>query len=284
MPIDFSKVFYVYNPRSPFQYEALKDINLHLDEGKFIALVGRTGSGKSTLIQQINALMSPTSGEVTVLDFHNSADKKKRSRDVKGLRKRVGLVFQFPEYQLFEESVEKDVAFGPKNFGMKPEEAIQAAHQALAKVGLGENFYARSPFELSGGEKRKVAIAGILALHPSILVVDEPTAGLDPEAAEETMDLFESIHKEGTTIILVTHNMDLVASYAEEVVVMENGAVVKQCPPSELFGQDLRKYSLENPHIFQFILGLKDKGLSVNPTGIRTVDSLADAIVKEKGV
>jgi energy-coupling factor transport system ATP-binding protein len=282
MSIDFSNVSFIYNPHSPFQYEALKGINLSLKEGKFIALVGRTGSGKSTLIQLINALLHPSSGEVKVLDFVNSADKHHRSKNVKALRKQVGLVFQFPEYQLFEENVEKDVAFGPKNFGLKPEEALKVAHEALGKVGLNESFYQRSPFELSGGEKRKVAIAGILALNPKILIVDEPTAGLDPKAAEETMALFEKIHQEGTTIVLVTHDMNLVAEYAEQVVVMENGAVAKVCKPSELFGQDLREYSLENPHIFQFAIALKAKGLTINPEGMKNVVDLAKAIKEAK--
>jgi energy-coupling factor transport system ATP-binding protein len=282
MPIDFSNVTFIYNPKSPFQYEALKDVNLHLNEGRFIALVGRTGSGKSTLVSHINALLHPSQGKVTVLDFVNAASKKERSRDVKGLRKRVGLVFQFPEYQLFEETVEKDVAFGPKNFGMKNEEAIVAAHEALLKVGLDASFYERSPFELSGGEKRKVAIAGILVCHPEILIVDEPTAGLDPQAAEETMSLFEKIHQEGTTILLVTHDMNLVAEYADEVVVMEEGKVAKQCAPSELFGEDLSSYSLENPHIFNFALAMRKRGYSIDPSHLRSVKDLAAALAERR--
>lgn len=282
MPITFSGVFYVYNPKSPFQYEALKNVNLTLLEGKFIALVGRTGSGKSTLVSHINALLHPTSGKVQIFSFVNSAKRKERSKDVKGLRKRVGLVFQFPEYQLFEESVEKDVAFGPKNFGEKNEMALQEAHVALKEVGLDESFYTRSPFELSGGEKRKVAIAGILAVHPEVLIVDEPTAGLDPKAAEEMMSLFERIHQGGTTIILVTHDMNLVLEYAEEVVVMENGEVAKQCPPSALFGDDLSVYSLENPHVYQFAYGLKKQGMSLDMKGIKNVKDLALAIKERK--
>lgn len=282
MPIDFSNVSYVYNPRSPFQYEALKEVNLHLDEGGFIALVGRTGSGKSTLVSHLNALLHPTSGKVTILDFVNAAEKKERSRDIKGLRKRVGLVFQFPEYQLFEDTVEKDVAFGPKNFGLSNEQALEQAHAALATVGLDASFYERSPFELSGGEKRKVAIAGILAIHPSVLIVDEPTAGLDPRAAEETMNLFEKIHAEGTTIILVTHDMNLVARYAEEVVVMDNGKVARHCAPEELFGQDLHAYSLESPNIYRFAGDLQRLGLKVSPVGLKSVDDLAKAIKEAK--
>ncbi len=282
MPIDFSSVNFVYNRKSPFQYEALKNVTLHLDEGKFIAIVGRTGSGKSTLIQHINALLVPTDGEVRIDDFVNSADKHKRSKKIKDLRKRVGLVFQFPEYQLFEETVEKDVAFGPKNFGLSKEEALTKAHEALGKVGLDSSFYERSPFELSGGEKRKVAIAGILAIAPSVLIVDEPTAGLDPAAAKEMMALFARIHKEGTTVILVTHDMDLVASYCDEVVVMENGTVAKQCAPFALFGHDLSEYSLQNPRIYEFAEQLKAKGLVIDPAGLRTIEDLAGKIAEAK--
>ncbi|MCH3909243.1 MAG: energy-coupling factor transporter ATPase [Bacilli bacterium] len=284
MSIEFSNVYYVYSPKSPFEYEALKDINISLEKGKFIALVGRTGSGKSTLIQMINALLTPSKGEVKVDSFINSPDKKRRSKNISELRKKVGLVFQFPEYQLFEETVEKDVAFGPKNFGSKNEEALKIAHEALKKVGLDESFYARSPFELSGGEKRKVAIAGILALSPEVLIVDEPTAGLDPKAAEETMALFESIHQEGVSIILVTHDMNLVAEFADEAVVMENGKIVKHCKPEELFGDDLSAYSLENPHIFQFALDLQRKGLQIDPKNLKNVKDMASAIKRAKHV
>ncbi len=280
MPVKFKKVFFTYSPKSPFEYEALRDINLDLESGKFIALVGKTGSGKSTLVQHINSLIHPTSGIVDIDGFINSGVKKERTKDIKGLRKHVGLVFQFPEYQLFEESVEKDVAFGPKNVGMKEAEAIDKAHWALEKVGLGKSFFERSPFELSGGEKRKVAIAGILAMEPKILVVDEPTAGLDPAAAKDTMSLFKKINEEGTTVILVTHDMDLVASYCDEVVVMENGKVEAQCSPSKLFGRDLSEYSLQNPHIFDFALRLKKRGIDLDMSSIRTTEDLAKAIAK----
>lgn len=280
MPVKFKKVFFTYSPKSPFEYEALRDINLDLESGKFIALVGKTGSGKSTLVQHINSLIHPTSGIVDIDGFINSGVKKERTKDIKGLRKHVGLVFQFPEYQLFEESVEKDVAFGPKNVGMKEAEAIEKAHWALEKVGLGKSFFERSPFELSGGEKRKVAIAGILAMEPKILVVDEPTAGLDPAAAKDTMSLFKKINEEGTTVILVTHDMDLVASYCDEVVVMENGKVEAQCSPSNLFGRDLSEYSLQNPHIFDFALRLKKRGIDLDMSSIRTTEDLAKAIAK----
>lgn len=307
MPIEYKSLSFTYNPKGPFQSAALKNISLDLDEKSFVAIVGRTGSGKSTMIQMINALLSPTDGYLKIDDFINHPLKKKkepknlskkeklkfkeeqksifqkhRSKDIKKLRKKVGLVFQFPEYQLFEESVEKDVSFGPRNFGMKKEEAIKVAHEAILRVGLNESFFERSPFELSGGEKRKVAIAGILATSPDILIVDEPTAGLDPAAAKETMELFKKIEANGTGIILVTHDMDLVASYAEKVVVMENGEVASVSSPSELFGKDLTEYSLQNPHIFDFALRLQRKGLNIDMKNIRTIDDLSDAIIRSK--
>lgn len=278
MPVVYEHVSFIYNRKSPFETAALHDVSLTLEDHHFIALVGRTGSGKSTIISLINALANPTSGVVKIDDFVNSAEKKGRSKDVVSLRKKVGLVFQFPEYQLFEDTVEKDVSFGPKNFGMKKEKALEEAHKALALVGLDESFYKRSPFELSGGEKRKVAIAGILATHPSILVVDEPTAGLDPVASEEMVGLFKKIHDDGTTVIIVTHDMDIVAKYADTVVVMEQGKVERVCAPSELFEEDLEKYSLETPLLYKTIKDLNAKGMGLDPAKIKDVDSLAKAI------
>lgn len=280
MPVKFSNVFYTYSPKSPFEYQALKDVNLDFEDGKFIGIVGKTGSGKSTLIQHINALIRPTAGRVDVDEYVNASSKKERTKVLKPLRKHVGLVFQFPEYQLFEETVEKDVAFGPKNFGVKQEEALEKAHEAIKRVGLNESFFERSPFELSGGEKRKVAIAGILAMEPKVLVVDEPTAGLDPAAARETMSLFKEINKDGVTVILVTHDMDLVASYCDEVVVMDDGKVFTKCTPSELFGQDLTEYSLQNPHIFDFALDLKKRGFDIDAASLKTTEDLAKAIAR----
>lgn len=278
MSVKFTDVSYIYNRKSPFEYAALKDVNLDLPEGKFIALVGRTGSGKSTLIQNINALIVPTEGKVEIDDFVNSSNKKERSKDIKGLRRKVGLVFQFPEYQLFEETVEKDVAFGCKNLGDSKEEATMKAHDALTKVGLDASFYERSPFELSGGEKRKVAIAGILAMSPKILIIDEPTAGLDPVASFETMSLFESIHKEGVTVILVTHDMNLVSAYAEVVVVLDNGKIADVTTPEKLFEEDLEKYSLETPLLYRTVKHLRAKGLNLDEKSIKDVATLAKAI------
>ena len=282
MPIIFRDVCYSYTDKNPMDHLALSHLSFTIDTGSFTALVGRTGCGKSTLVQQINALFHPLSGEVEVDGYLNSSDKKKRTKKNKELRKKVGLVFQFPEYQLFEESVLKDVVFGPKNFGASKEEALAAAKEALALVGLDESFYERSPFELSGGEKRRVAIAGILACHPEYLIVDEPTAGLDPKGSQEMMDLFEDIHRKGTTIILVTHDMNLVLRYCDRVLVLEDGKLVADDKPSAFFQQDMDRYSLETPALYRFLQGLEAKGLKLEQDGITDVDSLAEAIVKAR--
>ena len=282
MPIIFRDVCYSYTDKNPMDRLALSHLSFTIETGSFTALVGRTGCGKSTLVQQINALFHPLSGEVEVDGYLNSSDKKKRTKKNKELRKKVGLVFQFPEYQLFEESVLKDVVFGPKNFGASKEEALAAAKEALALVGLDESFYERSPFELSGGEKRRVAIAGILACHPEYLIVDEPTAGLDPKGSQEMMDLFEDIHRKGTTIILVTHDMNLVLRYCDRVLVLEDGKLVADDKPSAFFQQDMDRYSLETPALYRFLQGLEAKGLKLEQDGITDVDSLAEAIVKAR--
>ena len=282
MPIIFRDVCYSYTDKNPMDHLALSHLSFTIETGSFTALVGRTGCGKSTLVQQINALFHPLSGEVEVDGYLNSSDKKKRTKKNKELRKKVGLVFQFPEYQLFEESVLKDVVFGPKNFGASKEEALAAAKEALALVGLDESFYERSPSELSGGEKRRVAIAGILACHPEYLIVDEPTAGLDPKGSQEMMDLFEDIHRKGTTIILVTHDMNLVLRYCDRVLVLEDGKLVADDKPSAFFQQDMDRYSLETPALYRFLQGLEAKGLKLEQDGITDVDSLAEAIVKAR--
>ena len=282
MPIDFRQACHIYNAKTTMAFLAMDHIDLHLEEGGFIALIGRTGCGKSTLIQHLNSLLNPTSGEVEVDGFHNTDSKKTRSKNVKDLRRNVGLVFQFPEYQLFEETVEKDVAFGPKNFGTKPEEALKLAHEALEKVGLDESFYQRSPFELSGGEKRRVAIAGILAMHPKYLVVDEPTAGLDPLGAKDMMDLFRTIQHSGTTVILVTHDMDIVFSYCDQVIVMEEGKIEMVTTPEKLFQLDIEHYSLQTPLLIKTVNALNAKGMGLDESKIRTVKELARAIAEKK--
>ena len=283
MPIKYENVSFTYNAKTPFSYEALSSVNLEILDGSFTAIVGKTGCGKSTLIQQLNGLLVPTSGEVIINDYVVAKSRKRRTKKIKELRKLVGLVFQFPEYQLFEETVEKDVAFGPKNFGASNEEALKSAHEALRLVGLDESFYKRSPFDLSGGERRRVAIAGILALNPNILVLDEPTAGLDPRGAREMMALFKGLHDNGTTVILVTHDMNIVLEYSDTVIVMEDGEVREITTPLELFNKENDRYSLETPLLYKFVKSLSDKGMALDIRMIKDIDSLAAAIALALG-
>lgn len=280
MPIVFENVKHTYAKKTPFQFEALNGISVTIPDHVFTAVVGHTGSGKTTLIQHINALLLPTEGKVNVNGFvleSNSALKK-----VKLLRKDVGLVFQFPEYQLFEDTVENDVAFGPKNFGANELEAKQAAHEALKLVGLNESYYARSPFELSGGERRRVAIAGIIAMKPSILILDEPTAGLDPRGSIKMMELFKHIHARGTTIILVTHDMNLVVQYCDHVLVMQEGKVAIQTTPKQLFETNYETYHLEIPLIYQLQKKLQKKGFNISLKNAQDLSSFAAEIVALK--
>lgn len=283
MPIKYENVSFTYNAKTPFSYEALSDVSLDIIDGSFTAIVGKTGCGKSTLIQQLNGLLVPTSGEVIINDYVVAKSRKRRTKKIKELRKLVGLVFQFPEYQLFEETVEKDVAFGPKNFGADNEKALKSAHEALRLVGLDESFYKRSPFDLSGGERRRVAIAGILALNPNILVLDEPTAGLDPRGAREMMALFKGLHDNGTTVILVTHDMNIVLEYSDTVIVMEDGEVREITTPLELFNKENDRYSLETPLLYKFVKSLSDKGMALDIRMIKDIDSLAAAIALAPG-
>ncbi len=283
MPIEFSHVSFTYNPKSKIAKKALDDVSFKIEEGEFVALIGRTGCGKSTLVQHINALLEPEKGEVIVDEFISSSDKKRRSKKLHQVRKSVGVVFQFSESQLFEETIEKDVAFAPKNFGDSQEEAYRKAHEALAKVGLGEEFYKRSPFELSGGEKRRAAIAGILAYGPKYLILDEPTAGLDPSGAKAMMDLFRFINESGTTILFVTHDMNLVLGYANRAIVMDKGKVVRDSSPFDLFKENLEDFSLETPPIFALAKALNEKGMKIDKESLKDVSLFADNILKNKG-
>lgn len=281
MPIRFEKVSYTYGKKTPFEYAALKDIDLEILEGSFTAIVGHTGSGKSTLIQHLNGLLLPEQGKVVIVDFVLEA--KKKIKNIKELRKQVGIVFQFPEYQLFESTVLKDVMFGPKNFGASEEEARKKAQNALALVNIPEAYYEKSPFALSGGERRRVAIAGILAMEPKILVLDEPTAGLDPKGIDEMMTLFKEIHDKGTTIILVSHDMDVVLEYADKVIVLQDGHVIKMDTPSKLFQDDqFESYSLEMPMVYQFAKELIKKGVPIHLDAIKNPETLAKEIAKAR--
>jgi energy-coupling factor transport system ATP-binding protein len=254
MIIDVEKLSYEYSPNSVFAYHALKEVTTSIKEGSFTAIVGATGSGKSTLVQHFNALVTPTGGSLTVDGKKINANEK--AKELKPLRKKVGLVFQFPEYQLFEETILKDVMFGPLNFGVSQLEAQEIAQESLQRVGLDSSFYERSPLELSGGQKRRVAIAGILALKPKILVLDEPTAGLDPEGSASMMSLFQDLNRANTTIVMITHDLNHVLNYASDVIMLDQGKVVFEGSKDDFFNEtDLHEgYGLVKPPL----LALRD--------------------------
>ncbi|EGU71336.1 cobalt ATP-binding cassette C-terminal domain protein [Streptococcus mitis SK569] len=262
MGIALENVSFTYQEGTPLASAALLDVSLTIEDGSYTALIGHTGSGKSTILQLLNGLLVPSQGSVRVFDTLITSTSK--NKDIRQIRKQVGLVFQFAENQIFEETVLKDVAFGPQNFGVSEEDAKKIAHEKLALVGIDESLFNRSPFELSGGQMRRVAIAGILAMEPAILVLDEPTAGLDPLGRKELMNLFKKLHQSGMTIVLVTHLMDDVAEYANQVYVMEKGRLVKGGKPSDVF-QDvvfMEKVQLGVPKITAFCKRLADRGVS----------------------
>ena len=262
MGIALENVSFTYQEGTPLASTALSDVSLTIEDGSYTALIGHTGSGKSTILQLLNGLLVPSQGSVRVFDTLITSTSK--NKDIRQIRKQVGLVFQFAENQIFEETVLKDVAFGPQNFGVSEEDAEQIAREKLALVGIDESLFNRSPFELSGGQMRRVAIAGILAMEPAILVLDEPTAGLDPLGRKELMNLFRKLHQSGMTIVLVTHLMDDVAEYANQVYVMEKGRLVKFGKPSDVF-QDvvfMEEVQLGVPKITAFCKRLADRGVS----------------------
>ena len=262
MGIALENVSFTYQEGTPLASTALSDVSLTIEDGSYTALIGHTGSGKSTILQLLNGLLVPSQGSVRVFDTLITSTSK--NKDIRQIRKQVGLVFQFAENQIFEETVLKDVAFGPQNFGVSEEDAEQIAREKLALVGIDESLFNRSPFELSGGQMRRVAIAGILAMEPAVLVLDEPTAGLDPLGRKELMNLFKKLHQSGMTIVLVTHLMDDVAEYANQVYVMEKGRLVKYGKPSDVF-QDvvfMEEVQLGVPKITAFCKRLADRGVS----------------------
>lgn len=263
MGITLKNVSYTYQAGTPFEGPALFDVNLEIKEGSYTALIGHTGSGKSTILQLLNGLLTPSVGSVTVNDIEITATSV--NKDIKQVRKKVGLVFQFAESQVFAETVLDDVAFGPQNFGVSKEEAERLAREKLLLVGISEDLFSRSPFELSGGQMRRVAIAGILAMEPEVLVLDEPTAGLDPAGRKELMEIFQGLHEDGMTIVLVTHLMDDVANFADTTYVLEKGHLVKSGSPKDIF-QDvefMEKIQLGVPKITKFAQGLVEKGLNL---------------------
>ena len=262
MGIALENVSFTYQEGTPLASAALSDVSLTIKDGSYTALIGHTGSGKSTILQLLNGLLVPSQGSVRVFDTLITSTSK--NKDIRQIRKQVGLVFQFAENQIFEETVLKDVAFGPQNFGVSEEDAEKIAREKLALVGIDESLFNRSPFELSGGQMRRVAIAGILAMEPAILVLDEPTAGLDPLGRKDLMNLFKKLHQSGMTIVLVTHLMDDVAEYASQVYVMEKGRLVKGGKPSDIF-QDvvfMEEVQLGVPKITAFCKRLADRGVS----------------------
>ena len=262
MGIILDNVSYTYQEGTPFASAALSDVSLSIEDGSYTAIIGHTGSGKSTILQLLNGLLVPTEGSVRVFDTLITSTSV--NKQIRQIRKQVGLVFQFAENQIFEETVLKDVAFGPQNFGVSVEDAEAIAREKLALVGIDESLFERSPFELSGGQMRRVAIAGILAMEPKILVLDEPTAGLDPIGRKELMTLFKKLHQDGITIVLVTHLMDDVAEFADQVYVMEKGKLVKSGKPSLVFQnvEFMEKIQLGVPKITRFAQRLANRGVS----------------------
>lgn len=260
---------YRYQANTPFERLALYDINISIKPQSFTAIIGHTGSGKSTLLQHLNGLLQPTSGEIQIGDRTIRSGKKEKK--LKKIRQKVGIVFQFPEHQLFEETVEKDICFGPQNFGVSPEEAKKRARDVIKQVGLPEDILDKSPFDLSGGQMRRVAIAGVLAMNPDVLVLDEPTAGLDPRGRTEIMDMFHQLHlNNGISIILVTHSMEDASKYADHIIVMHKGQVFKEGTPHEIFSspKELVEIGLDVPETIRFQLKLEEKlGASIaNPS------------------
>lgn len=281
MAITFKSLSYIYDEGMPYAHHALKDINLNIEEGKITAIIGKTGSGKSTLVEHLNALLVPSSGSLEIEDTTIVPGKK--NKGLKALRKKVGLVFQFSEYQLFEETILKDVAFGPKNYGASEQEAVAKAKLALKMVGIDESYYETSPFDLSGGQKRRIAIAGILALEPKIIVLDEPTAGLDPKGSQEMIDLFVKLNKKaGITVILVTHDNEIVYNYADNTVLMADGEVKYSGNTLELFNdkEKVKEFNILEPKILSVKNALNDKGFKV-PSNVRTIEELAKYLSKE---
>ncbi len=278
MSIKLEHINYIYSEGTAYEKHALKDVNLEIRDGEFVGVIGHTGSGKSTLIQHLNGLLKASSGEL----YFNGRNVYEEGYPMKELRSQVGLVFQYPEYQLFEADVMTDVCFGPKNQGLSPEECKERAMEALKLVGLKEKYYQSSPFELSGGQKRRAAIAGVLAMRPKVLVLDEPTAGLDPKGRDEILGQIASLHKaSGLTVILVSHSMEDIARYADRIIVMDHGKVRYNDTPKHVFTHymELEKMGLAAPQVTYIMHDLREHGLSVT-TDVTTVEEAADQIMQ----
>jgi len=281
MDISLQEVEYKYQANTPFERLALKDVSIDIASGTFLAIIGHTGSGKSTVIQHLNALLRPTSGKVTIGDRVITSEKKQKN--LKDVRKKVGIVFQFPEHQLFEETVEKDICFGPMNFGVSESEAKERARVAIKQVGLEESILEKSPFDLSGGQMRRVAIAGVLAMKPDVIVLDEPTAGLDPRGRKEIMNMFYSLHQDRKlSTILVTHSMEDASLYADQIVIMHQGRVYREGNPLEIFSdpEGLFELGLDVPEVVRFQKKYEAVcGQSLGKTCL-TIEELSAAVAK----
>ena len=282
MSIKAVNLTHVYGEGTAFEQYALKDVNFEIEDGQFIGLIGHTGSGKSTLIQHLNGLLKATRGEL----YYNGENIYAPGYDLKALRSKVGLVFQYPEHQLFEVDVFSDVCFGPKNQGLPKEEVEERAKEALSLVGLDESFYRQSPFELSGGQKRRVAIAGVLAMQPKVLILDEPTAGLDPKGRDEILGEIETLHREkGMTIVLVSHSMEDIARYADRLIVMNHGEKVFDDTPRNVFRhyKELEAIGLAAPQVTYVVQALRKEGIPIDD-GLITVEEARDAILRMVGM
>ena len=271
------KLSYVYSEGDAFEKKALDEISLEIPDGQFIGIIGHTGSGKSTLIQHLNGLLRATSGAI----YYDGENIYQEGYDMRTLRSNVGLVFQYPEHQLFEVDVFSDVCFGPKNLGLSKEEVEERAKKALTQVGLDESYYKKSPFELSGGQKRRVAIAGILAMHPQVLILDEPTAGLDPKGRDEILDQVALLQKERKiTVILVSHSMEDVARYVDRIIVVNDGKILFDDTPKQVFQhyKELESVGLAAPQVTYVVKALKEKGWDIDTTAT-TVEEAKEAIL-----
>lgn len=278
MSIKIEHLNYIYSPGTAYERQALKDICLEIPHGEFVGIIGHTGSGKSTLIQHLNGLVRATSGKI----YYNGEDIYQEGYDMRALRSQVGLVFQYPEHQLFEVDVMTDVCFGPKNLGLSPRECEERALEALRLVGLKEKYYKSSPFELSGGQKRRAAIAGVLAMHPKVLVLDEPTAGLDPKGRDDILEQIAYLHRQtDMTVILVSHSMEDIARYADRIIVMNQGEVLYNDTPRKVFAhyQELEQVGLAAPQVTYIMHDLKEQGFPVS-VDVTTVEEAVQEIMK----
>ncbi|MEW6243242.1 MAG: energy-coupling factor transporter ATPase [Bacillota bacterium] len=278
MSIIVENVSYTYMPGTTFAVSALDNVSLTIQDGEFVGIIGPTGSGKSTLVQHLNGLLRPTSGRVIV----DGIDLSAKRVDLKKVRRHVGVIFQYPEHQLFEETVYKDIAFGPKNLGVSDDEIERRVYEAIAQVGLGKEILGRSPFELSGGQMRRVAIAGVLAMKPTTLVLDEPAAGLDPQGRDEILSHVRDLHQQGNlTVILVSHSMEDVARLVSRVIVMDKGRIFLEGTPREVFRKkdDLKRIGLDVPQVVQLVQKLKDKGIDIR-TDVLTIDEAKSEILR----